>query len=244
MLRLANNSGCYLRPGVSEQVLHDPQAETSRTKSPDEPAGQAGPGARAVALIRRYPWPFGAIGLLILAALIVHWSRTRPGYDPYGWLVWGKLTIHWKLDTNGAPSWKPLPFLFTVPFAGLGNIAIRLWMITAVAISLSAGVFAWRIAWRLVDAPPESPLRRLCRGPGRRRRGVRHRPVLALRAQRRVGPDDRRPVPRGDRLLPVRPPAVGARLLVLGSLGRPEVWPFLGLYAVWAWRKHPLDATR
>ena len=23
---------------------------------------------------------------------------------------------------------------------------------------------------------------------------------------------------------------------VLASLGRPEVWPFLGLYAIWAWR--------
>src|SRR5947209_3026413 len=25
----------------------------------------------------------------------------------------------------------------------------------------------------------------------------------------------------------------------LGSLGRPEVWPFLGLYSVWAWRSQP-----
>ena len=28
-------------------------------------------------------------------------------------------------------------------------------------------------------------------------------------------------------------------LLVLGSLGRPEVWPFVGLYGLWLWWKHP-----
>ena len=49
------------------------------------------------------------------------YARTRPGYDPYGWLVWGQLTIHLELDTNGAPSWKPLPYLFTVPYALFGH---------------------------------------------------------------------------------------------------------------------------
>jgi hypothetical protein len=224
---------------VSEQVLHDPQAETSRAESTDGPARQAGPGARALALIKRYPWPFGAIGLLIVAALIVHWSRTRPGYDPYGWLVWGKLTIHWKLDTNGAPSWKPLPFLFTVPFAALGNIAIRLWMITAVAVSLSAGVFAWRIAWRLVDPPP-----------GRRYAGY----VAGLFAVAGVFGI----VQYSHYVLSAQSDpmivalCLGAidcylsgrqrwtlALLVLGSLGRPEVWPFLAVHSVWAWRKQP-----
>ena len=28
-------------------------------------------------------------------------------------------------------------------------------------------------------------------------------------------------------------------LLALAALGRPEVWPFAGLYAIWAWRKVP-----
>jgi hypothetical protein len=28
-------------------------------------------------------------------------------------------------------------------------------------------------------------------------------------------------------------------LWVLGALGRPEVWPFLGLYTVWLWRRDP-----
>ena len=84
--------------------------------------------------------------------MVVLWADTRPGYDPYGWLVWGKLTVHAKLDTNGAPSWKPLPFLFTVPFALVGHYALWLWMITSVAVSLSGFVFAWRIAFRLTGA--------------------------------------------------------------------------------------------
>ena len=83
------------------------------------------------------------------------YARTRPGYDPYGWLVWGKLTIHLKLDTNGAPSWKPMPFLFTVPYAVFGRYALWLWMVTSVAISLSGLIFAWRIAFRLTYSRPE-----------------------------------------------------------------------------------------
>ena len=93
--------------------------------------------------------------MLVLGAIVVAWARTRPGYDPYGWIVWGHLTVHGKLDTNGAPSWKPLPFLFTVPYALLGRHALTLWMVTAVAISLAGAVFAWRVAFALVDAPPQ-----------------------------------------------------------------------------------------
>ena len=37
------------------------------------------------------------------------------------------------LDTNAAPSWKPLPYLFTVPYALFGHYEMWLWMITAVA---------------------------------------------------------------------------------------------------------------
>ena len=85
------------------------------------------------------------------------WAQVRPGYDPYGWLTWGHLTLHGKLDTNGAPSWKPLPYLFTLPYALTGRDAVYLWMTTAFAISLSGLVFAWRVAYWLV-AP----------GPGRR----------------------------------------------------------------------------
>ena len=32
-------------------------------------------------------------------------------------------------------------------------------------------------------------------------------------------------------------------LLVLAALGRPEVWPFLAAYAIWAWLAVPVDAV-
>ena len=99
-------------------------------------------------------WAVGALLFVVSAALVV-WARTRPGFDPYGWLVWGHQTIHGSLDTNAAPSWKPLPYVFTVGDALFGSHELRLWMITSAAISLSGAVFAGRIAYKLSDAPPE-----------------------------------------------------------------------------------------
>ena len=97
----------------------------------------------------------------MFSAVLIVWAKTRPGFDPYGWLVWGHQTLHGTLDTNAAPSWKPLPYLFTVPYALFGHYQLWLWMITSVAISLSGVVFAGRIAYKLTDAPPERPLGRL-----------------------------------------------------------------------------------
>ena len=100
---------------MSEQTLDAPP-----DRSPGPPAARAAgaaPASTGRELAHRYRWLLTAAGLLIVSLAIVLYARTRPGYDPYGWLVWGKLTIHLKLDTNGAPSWKPLPYLFTVPYA-------------------------------------------------------------------------------------------------------------------------------
>ncbi|MGH2881167.1 MAG: hypothetical protein ACRDPA_00450, partial [Solirubrobacteraceae bacterium] len=90
-----------------------------------------------------------AAALLIVSLLIVLWARTRPGFDPFGWLVWGHQTVAWNLDTNAAPSWKPLPYLFTVPYGVFGHYQLWLWMVTSLAVSLSGSVFAARIAYRL-----------------------------------------------------------------------------------------------
>ena len=91
----------------------------------------------------------GAAGLLVVSLLILLWARTRPGFDPYGWLVWGHQTVAGNLDTNAAPSWKPLPYLFTVPFGLFGHYQLWLWMVTSLAVSLGGAVFAARIAYRL-----------------------------------------------------------------------------------------------
>ena len=58
-------------------------------------------------------------------------------------------------NLNAAPSWKPLPYLFTLPYAVFGHDQMWLWMITAVAVSLSGVVFAARIAYRVVSEGAE-----------------------------------------------------------------------------------------
>src|SRR5205823_8887653 len=101
--------------------------------------------------VRRHPWWSVSVFIVLLSVVMVYWAGTRPGFDPYGWLVWGHQTITGSLDTNAAPSWKPLSFIFTVPYAVAGHrLELRLWMITVVAISLAGSVFAGRIAYRLV----------------------------------------------------------------------------------------------
>jgi hypothetical protein len=137
---------------VTEQILNAPPP--IRRRSPYGSSAKRSPSAPSD-LVYRYRWTLSAVGLLALSTLIVLWARTRPGYEPYGWLVWGHLAIHLQLDTNGAPSWKPLPFLFTLPYAVVGHYALWLWMITSVAISLAGVAFVWRLAFRLTDAPPE-----------------------------------------------------------------------------------------
>jgi hypothetical protein len=123
---------------VTEQILNAPPP--IRRRSPYGSSAKRSPSAPSD-LVYRYRWTLSAVGLLALSTLIVLWARTRPGYEPYGWLVWGHLAIHLQLDTNGAPSWKPLPFLFTLPYAVVGHYALWLWMITSVAISLAGVAF-------------------------------------------------------------------------------------------------------
>jgi hypothetical protein len=200
---------------------------------------------RLAALPRRYPWVLGGAALLIVSLLIVLWARSRPGYDPYGWLVWGKLTIHGKLDTNGAPSWKPLPFLFTVPFALFGRYQLWLWMVTSVAISLLGPIFAWRIAFRLTAADPARRYAAYAAGL--------FAGVLLLLMQDTVSH-----LTYVHYILSAESDTMIVALVLaavdlhlsgrhrwafwawwLASLGRPEVWPFYGLAGIWLWVKMP-----
>ncbi|MDQ6746336.1 MAG: hypothetical protein M3Z27_10030, partial [Actinomycetota bacterium] len=185
----------------------------------------------------RLRWLLGALALLSISFAVARWAGTRPGYDPYGWLVWGKLTVHGSLDTNGAPSWKPLPFLFTVPFSLFGHLALWLWMVTAVAVSLSGPVFAGRIAHGLTGA-----------GPGCRYAGYLAGAAAALAL---LGtPDYTHSILSAESdtmIVSLCLAAIdcGLRgrtrwalwLWVLAALGRPEAWPLLALYAAWGWRR-------
>jgi hypothetical protein len=193
------------------------------------------------------------VRVLILAALIggaaavLAWARTRPGYDPYGWLVWGRQALHGRLDLGGAPSWKPLPFLFTLPYALTGSDELWLWMVTAIAVSLAGCLFGASIAYRIV-----SDMGSRSEGGGSVSRVT---PAAAA-------------VVAGFGVLEIQTylhyilsvqsdpmittfclAAIDAHLrgryrwalffLALGSLGRPEVWPFLLLEALWCWARVP-----
>jgi hypothetical protein len=221
-------------------VLDERTVQTA--PAPERPSRSSDPASSrspALALLWRVRWVL-AVGVLLLAGLlVVLWANTRPGYDPYGWLVWGHLTIHGKLDTNGAPSWKPLPFLFTVPFAFFGLKAMWLWMLTAITISLSGLVFAARIAFKLSSPDGE-----------RRYAGciaavfaagflfmIRDYTHYMLSAQ------------SDTMIVSLCLGAIDCHLYgrrkwafafaVLAGLGRPEAWPMLGLYGIWLWRSVP-----
>jgi hypothetical protein len=189
---------------------------------------------------REHPWWTAAAVLIAISIALILYARVRPSYDAYGWLVWGHQTLHLTLDLGGAPSWKPLPYLFTVPFALFGHYELWLWMLTAVAVSLAGSVFAGRIAYWLIGG--QDPARRRAAIAGAVFAGVA---VLGLEDYMHY-------------ILSVQSdPMIVAFTLagidmylrgkyrwalafgVLAALGRPEAWVFLGLYSLWAWWKLP-----
>ena len=162
-------------------------------------------------------------------------THTRPTYDAFGWLVWGREVLHWNLNTDGAPSWKPLTFLFTFPYALAGrNPQMWLWVITSTAAALAGALLAGRIAFRLAGTVTRADVGAV-RGAAFAFGGV-----LAISGYDElvlIGLSD--PMVMALCLGAVEGHLAGERrltfvLLVLASLGRPEAWVFAGLYALWA----------
>ena len=193
-----------------------------------------------------HPWWTTAVVLLIVSAVLVVWARTRPSYDAYGWLVWGYQTIHGGLDLGGAPSWKPLTFLFTVPFALFGHYEMWLWMFFSCTVALAGTVFAGRIAYRLSGGgttQPDDPAI------------VRYAPwAAAIFAGAAVlGLQDYLhyilSFQSDPMLVTFSLAAIDMHLLgkykwtlvfgVLATLGRPEAGAWLGLWGLWVWIKVP-----
>ncbi len=216
---------------MAQSTIEQPAAGASSATP-----GRGSPGSRARALAR-HPAILTGAGLLIISAVIVRWANTRPGFDPYGWLVWGHQTLTLSLDTNAAPSWKPLPYLFTVPFGLFGAAQLWLWMIASAALALSGAVFAGRIAYRLTAAPAERRWAGWVAGvfAGIAVLCINNYSHYILSAQ-----SD--PVIVALTLAAIDCHLCGRRrwafwCAVLASLGRPEAWPFLGLYGLWLWRE-------
>lgn len=187
-----------------------------------------------------HPWLTGTVLLILLAVAFVVAAQVRPAYDAYGWLVWGHQAAHLSLDTNAAPSWKPLTFLFTFPYALVaGRAALWLWMVTAAAAGFAAAVFGARIAYRLSAAPAgrryAAIAAALVAGAG----------VLGLEGYWHfilISTADPMAVALSLAAIDCalsRRPGWAWLALVLLSLGRPEGLPAALVYAVWAWRRVP-----
>jgi hypothetical protein len=173
--------------------------------------------------------------VILLSLVVVLATRMRPAYDAYGWLVWGHQALHFNLNTDGAPSWKALTFLFTLPYGLAGRGAMGLWMVTAVAGALAGALFAARIAYRLTGS-----------SPGRRYPPVAAAVFAGLGVLGIIGYSHLALIASADPLVAAlclaaidahlaKHPRLAFVLLVLASLGRPEAWPVTGLYALWAW---------
>jgi hypothetical protein len=188
------------------------------------PPAAPAPAAAGAAPPAPRPWKALVLACLGLAALSLL-GPAVPTYDPWAWIIWGREITHLDLNTVSGPSWKPLPILFTTPFALLGDAAAPgLWLVVAGAGGLLAIAMAYRLGSRLGGRAAgliagaalglaEEFVRNFARGNSE---GL----LVALclwAVERHL--DGRR---------------TDAFLLGLGAaLLRPEVWPFWGLYGLW-----------
>ena len=157
---------------------------------------------RAARLATARRWRCDLAGCLAVSALTLLFPST-PTYDPWAWILWGREITHLDLVTEGGPSWKPLPILFTTPFSLFGDdLAPYLWLWVARAGGLFGCVMAFRIARRLVGGRHLRGARRRLRRAG----AVREQQVRARRRARQLGAAARRASPVGVRAPPRRPP--------------------------------------
>ncbi len=211
-----------------------------RVAPPQAPRAEGRPWWR-----RRWPWV--VLGVLVFSALFVIVSDMRPSYDGFGFLVWGRQVLHWNLNTDGAPSWKPLPFLFTLPYAVAGRGQMWLWMTTAVAGAVAGSVFAGRVAFRLTEVGGDRSERRYAPYVAGAFAGIA---VLGISTYMHLVL-----IANSDPLIVAvclaaidchlsKRPRLAFAMLVLASLGRPEAWAFAGVYGVWAFWKVPTRTMR
>jgi hypothetical protein len=216
------------------------ESPTSEFNTAEPESG--GPAPATLQIERRtrwWIWLLVAAGVVAAAAAFVFLTRMWPSYDAYGWLVWGHQTLHGHLNTDGAPSWKPLTFLFTVPYALLGPTQLKLWMVTAVSGAVASALLAGRIAYRL-SGP----------SPGRRFAPIVGAVFAALGVLGMVGWWHQVLIANSDPMIVAlclgaidlhlsRRYKLAFTMIVLAGLGRPEAWPFVYLYALWSWRAVP-----
>jgi len=224
-----------------------PAAAVPSTPSSEGPAAGAPEGPRATS--RRLIAAL-LLGSLALAALSLLYPST-PSYDPWGWLLWGREIIHLKLDTVGYNSFKPLPVLFTVPFALFGRAQPDLWLLVARAGAIFAVLMAAKLAARLTIWFGASPAGRrgvsrlVAYGPAILAGAVAALSVLiASQYIRDAALGYSECLGAGmvllaiDRHLDDKPRQAFA-IGFIPALDRPEIWAFWGLYGLYLWRRDP-----
>ncbi|HXD58090.1 MAG TPA: hypothetical protein VN606_09230 [Thermoleophilaceae bacterium] len=166
-------------------------------------------------------------GCLALAALslLLSW---RPTYDPWAWLVFGREVSdpHLGFSTLAHTGWKPLAVLFTAPFGLFGSAAPFLWMIVPRAAGLASLALAYRLGSRSAGVVA----------------GVVAAVALALSADwlRYMAGANIEPIAVACLLGAIELHLNGRRkwsfvLVTLVGLARPEIWPVVGLYALYLW---------
>jgi hypothetical protein len=185
------------------------------------------------------------VGLAFLSVLVL---PSTPSYDPWAWIVWGREIASgaFTFATNGGPSWKPLPVVFTTVFGLFGGLAPKLWLVAARAGGLLALLGAYRLAWRL--AGPAALGRALAATAG-----VVAAVALVLSHESMGSPaiiqdwvhylfrGASEPMLVACVLWAIEAHLSGRQRLafalgVATALIRPEAWPFLGVYVLWLWR--------
>ncbi len=127
---------------------------------------------------------------------------------------------------NGGPSWKPFPVFFTTIFGLFGNAGPDLWLLLVRTIGLLALYGAFRLGRRFGGVPA----------------GVIAAIALLLLQDylRYMARGTSEPLVLASVLWAIELHFAGHRrwayvLIVLGALNRPELFAFVGLYAIYLW---------
>jgi hypothetical protein len=240
-----------------------PMASAASASTTDFPAsaGPAGVGsshATPLAVSSLFPSRNFYLGLVIVTLAVGGLSLlipSTPSYDPWSWLVWSRQIVHGHLTiTSGGTSWKPLPMIFTVPFALFGKAAPDLWLVVARAGALAAVVMVFRLAYRLtlrvggLFGEAEAGLDRLTTVAPALLAGLIGAVALALSASGGFVSSNALGYSEGfaaalllisiDRHLDGKP----RQAFVVGflvALDRPEIWLFWGPYGLWLFWRDP-----